>query len=85
MDSVLNPDRPWQTAIHSVMCCAHCATLCQYCCARVACALSTCVGVCCVLYVCVLYVGVQVYVCVHSVVWMVCSGYFGNLFGMDTK
>ena len=28
------------------------------------------------------YVGVQVYVCVHSVVLMVCSGYFGNLFGI---
>ena len=74
--------QPWQTAIHSVNHRAHCATLCMYYCARVACALCSCVCVCCVLYVYVLYVGVQVYVCVHSVVLMVCSGYFGNLFGI---
>ena len=85
MDSVLNPDRPWQTAIHSVMCCAHCATHCVSTAVPGSLVLSVLVYVCAVCSMCVLYVGVQVYVSVHSVVWMVCSGYFGNLFGMDTK
>ena len=51
VSSVQNRTLPELPSLSEPRCCAHCATLCMYCCARVACALCTCVCVCCVCYV----------------------------------